>query len=82
MKKKEDELPLTKTQKANAVSKLRAYVNENFETEIGNLQAEIFLEYIAKNIGIYFYNKAVADSLAFISEKTEDMYLLMKDEED
>jgi Uncharacterized conserved protein len=82
MKKHEDIIPLTKEQKSSARDKIREYMAETFEIEIGNLQAEIFLDFITKNIGIYYYNQAVADSLAFITEKTEDLYLLMKDEEE
>ncbi|MCL2577223.1 MAG: DUF2164 domain-containing protein [Defluviitaleaceae bacterium] len=78
--KKEEIILLTKEQKTTAAVKIRDYIAENFDIEIGNMQSEFFLEYITNNIGVYYYNKAVADSLAFISDKTEDMYLLMKDE--
>ncbi|MCL2592346.1 MAG: DUF2164 domain-containing protein [Defluviitaleaceae bacterium] len=75
-----DNIKLSKEQKESAVYSLKEYVLENFDADIGNLQAEIFLDYITENIGVYYYNKAIADSLSFITEKAEDMYLLMKDE--
>jgi uncharacterized protein (DUF2164 family) len=78
---KDEIIPLTKEQKENACDKIKEYMAENFELDIGNLQAGIMLDYIAKNIGIYYYNQAVADSLSFITQKAEDLYLLMKDEE-
>jgi len=81
MNKRDDSVPLTKEQKTAATSKIKEYIQINFNIEIGNLQSEIFLDYITKHIGIYYYNKAVADSLSFMSEKAEDLYLLMKDEE-
>jgi len=81
MKKNENVINLTKEQKMNAVAKLKHYLSENFDMDAGNLETEFFLEYITKNIGVFYYNNAVADSLAFINEKTEDLYLLMKDEE-
>ncbi|MCL2773710.1 MAG: DUF2164 domain-containing protein [Oscillospiraceae bacterium] len=80
--KKGDVIPLTKEQKSNAINKIKEYAAENFEIEIGNLQVEIFLDFITKNIGIYYYNQAVADSLSFMTEKANDLYLLMKDEEE
>jgi len=80
MKKKAGEIFLTKEQKAVAGVKLRDYVSENFDIDIGNMQSDFFLDYIAENIGAFFYNKGVADSMAFIADKAEDMYLLMKDE--
>lgn len=48
--------------------------------DIGDLQAGLLVDFIAQNIGVYYYNKAIADSMSFIAEKTEDLYLLMKDE--
>lgn len=82
MKRKDEIIPLTKEQKTNAVSKIKNYISENFDTEIGNLQSEIFFEYITAHIGVYFYNKGVADSMAFMTDKIEDFYLLMKDEKE
>ena len=73
--------PLNKEQKAAVSAKLKEYIAENFDMDIGNLQAAVFADYIAENIGAYFYNKAVADSLSFMAERVEDLYLLMKDEE-
>ena len=82
MRKKEDAIIIPKEQKSKAVGKLKEYLLINFEVEAGNLQSEIFFDYITKNIGIYYYNKAVADSMSFMSEKAEDLYLLMKDEDE
>jgi len=76
-----DTIQLTKTQKENAVFAIKDYIEKNFDIEIGNLQSEFFFDYISQHIGVYFYNKGVADSMAFMSEKIDDFYLLMKDEE-
>ena len=81
-KDKDDVIPLTKEQKEKACDKIKEYIAENFEIDTGNLQAGIFLDYITKNIGIYYYNQAIADSLSFITQKAEDLYLLMKDEDE
>ena len=82
MKRKEPVIKLSKEQKKNAVMKIKEYTAENFEIEIGNLQADIFLDFITNHIGVYYYNNAVADSLSLMTKKTEDLYLLMKDEEE
>jgi len=74
-------MKLTKAQKTNAVDKIKEYLLENFEIDSGSLQAEIFLDYITENIGVYYYNMAVADSLALMTDKLDEFYLLMKDEE-
>ena len=79
--KKDSKIPLNKEQTAVASAKLREYITENFDVDIGNLQAEIFLDYISENIGVHYYNKGVIDSLSFMEEKVEDMCLLLKDGE-
>ena len=81
MKKKIEVIELTKPQKDVAISKIKNYLENNFEADIGNLQSEIFLDYITEHIGVFYYNNAVADSLSFMTEKAEDLYLLMKDED-
>jgi len=81
-REKDEIIPLTKEQKEKARDKIKEYMAENFEIDTGNLQAGIFLDYITENIGIYYYNQAIADSLSFITKKAEDLYLLMKDEEE
>jgi uncharacterized protein (DUF2164 family) len=81
MRKRDDTILLTKEQKTNASAKIKEYIDENFEITIGNLQAEIFVDFISKHVGIYYYNQAIADSLSFFNEKADDLYLLMKDEE-
>jgi len=80
MKKKEPAIALSKEQKAAAAAKIKGYIADNFDVNIGSLQSEIFLDFITDNIGIYYYNQAVADTQAVMSDKIEDLYLLMKDE--
>ena len=75
-------IELPKEEKLKAAAKIREYIKENFEAEIGNLQAGIFLDFITQHVGIYYYNKGIADSLALMTEKMDDLYLLMKDEEE
>jgi len=84
MKKRGDtnEIELTKEQKAIAVEKLKEYISDNFEITAGNLQTGLLLDFISENIGGYYYNKAVTDCLEFIKDKIDDMYLLLKDEEE
>ena len=81
-KDKDEDGMLSKEQKEKAVAKIKEYMAENFDIEIGNMQSGFFLDFITDNIGMYYYNKAVFDSMKFMSEKTEDLYLLMKDGED
>ena len=79
-KRDDNAIPLTREQKENAVAGIKDYIFENFDADIGNLQAEMFLDYISANFGAYYYNRGIADSMGFMNEKIEDFYLLMKDE--
>ena len=81
-KDKDAENVLTKEQKEKAIVKIKEYIEENFDFEISNMQSGFFVDFISENIGVYFYNKAVADSMSFMIDKTDDLYLLMKDEEE
>jgi len=72
---------LSKEQIETAKYKIQEYLAVNFDSEIGGLEAEMFLDYLVKHVGGYCYNKAVADSMGFITERIDDLYLLMKDEE-
>ena len=80
MAKKETNSLLSKEQKANAAALVREYLSEHCEVEIGGLQADFLIDFITDNIGPYYYNRGIADSVAFISDKVEDMYVLLKDE--
>ena len=79
--KRKDDIPLTKEQKESAIARIKEYILENFDVEVGNLQSEIFLDYIIKHIGVYYYNKGITDSMVFMTDKIDDFYLLMKDED-
>lgn len=80
MKKKKDTIELTKEQKNLALNKIKAYCDENFGTELGNLETELFIDFLSETIGPYYYNQGLADSVSVMRDKLEDLYLLMKNE--
>lgn len=79
--KKQNQFQFSKAQKEQMSLQIRKYLEEDFDLEIGNLQAEIFVDFIAEKLGSYFYNEAVKDSISFLTEKTDDLYALMKEKE-
>ena len=81
MKKQENQLELPKEQKTAAAQKIKDYLRENLELEIGTLQADLFVDFLNRNIGAYYYNRALGDAFSFFTEKLDDLYILMKDEE-
>ena len=81
MRKKKDDaalLRLTKEETKKAVEDLQEYLAKNFDVVIGSLPTEIFLEYISEKVGPYYYNQGVTDAMQMMTEKTEELYLLMK----
>lgn len=72
-----EKIELSKEQKKRAIQDIREYYARERDEEIGNLAAEIILDFIIEKIGPYIYNQAVADVQKYMSEKIEDMYGLM-----
>jgi uncharacterized protein (DUF2164 family) len=58
---------------------LKHYFTEEFELEIGNLQADIFIDFLSEHVGKHYYNLGVSDTMQAIKEKAEDLVLLLKD---
>lgn len=80
MKKRETKLNLlNKEQQWDSKDKLKEYLENNLDCEISGLQADIFVDFISENLGIHYYNKGVADSLTFMTDKVDELYLLMKE---
>ncbi|AZB44428.1 DUF2164 domain-containing protein [Bacillus sp. FJAT-42376] len=66
-------IKLKKEAKADMISKLQDYLYKEWDEEIGDLAAEIFLEYIGNELGPYFYNQGVEDARALLNEKLLDL---------
>lgn len=75
-------LTLKKDQIKQGAVKLQNYVMENFDVEIGGLEAEVFVGYITENLGKYYYDQGIADAQGYIGEKVEEMFFLLQDEKE
>ncbi len=76
--KKQPAIVLSKEERADIAEKVRVYVESELEADISNLQSELFTDFITEKIGIYYYNKAIADAAKYMSQKAEDLYGLTK----
>ncbi len=81
-KEKETGVAIGKDQRQRAAAHVKAYLEENFDLEVSLFQAELFVDFFSDKAAAAYYNKGLADAQAFLSERLEDMCLLMKDEED
>ena len=58
------------------LASIKNYFKEQLEDEIGDLKAELFLQFIVKEIGPVIYNKAIVDAEAFLSIFQNTLQLL------
>jgi len=79
------ELKLDKDTKSRLALKIRRYLDEELDAEIGNMEAEFFLEFLEKALGPCFYNQGLRDAQALVSRRmadlTDDFYALEKPED-
>ncbi|MBJ7537743.1 DUF2164 domain-containing protein [Marinomonas transparens] len=48
--------------KSRMTSKLKNYLDQEFDMPIGTFEAEFFLDFIAEQFGAKFYNKGLSDA--------------------
>lgn len=63
---------LQKQEKAALAARVRDYLAREAEAEIGLLQAEIFVDFLAEELGYVFYNQGLRDAQAAILRRLED----------
>jgi uncharacterized protein (DUF2164 family) len=59
--------------KKRAIASLKRYASEHFDQEIGDLKADLLLDYILREVGPTIYNQAIADAKDFFQERTADL---------
>jgi uncharacterized protein (DUF2164 family) len=67
------EIKLTKEVEHTLTESIRRYVSENMETDIGELQASLFLKYCLEEIGPCVYNSAIADAQRYLQVNVSDL---------
>lgn len=70
---KNSPLKLDHDKKIAVLEKIKEYVSEEMDQDIGDLKAEFLLDFIQENLGKEYYNKGVLDTKKFIFQKMEDL---------
>ena len=52
---------------------MQRYVEEELDLEIGQFDAEFLLDFFAKEIGGYFYNRGLYDAQAVLEKNIEEI---------
>ena len=58
---------------ADITARLRAYFSEELEIDLAALPAEMLLDFLGREIGPFFYNRAVYDAQMVVAKKAEDI---------
>lgn len=67
------DIKLSKDLESNLVASIKRYVSENFETDIGDLQSALFLQFCLEEIGPFAYNQAIQDAQVYMQERLMDL---------
>ena len=61
------------------VSKIKDYFKDELDQEIGGFDAEFLIDFFAKEIGPYFYNRGLSDAQVIFTEKAEELSYLVQE---
>ncbi len=64
---------LTKETREDLTFLLTEYLTEEFDMDLGNLQAQLLLDFLSDKLGPYFYNAGVNDSITTLRESMESV---------
>ena len=59
--------------KKRLIASIRRYFAEKMNDEIGDLKADLLLDFILQEIGPTIYNTAIQDAQAYFQERTADL---------
>jgi len=64
---------LDKNTSERVVVRLQEYFQSELDQELAQFDAMFLLEFFAEHIGCYYYNQGLADALACVESKLEDV---------
>ena len=67
------DIKFSKEEKAVLVQKIKLYFSEELDQKIGQFDAEFLIDFFGEEMGVYFYNKGIADSQAALSRKMDEI---------
>ncbi len=66
-------IEFTRDEKELLVSKLKRYLDQELDYDIGQFDAEFLLDFFSKEIGVYHYNRGLKDAQDVFKSKVEDI---------
>ena len=71
-------IELSKERKQILIDSIKKFFTEERDEEISDFKAELYLDFILDNAGVYIYEQAIADAHDFMLEKTDELFTLEK----
>lgn len=76
-------IKFTAQQKESMVQKLQTYLEQELELDIGQFDTEFLLDFVATELGAYYYNRGLHDARAIFEERLntidDDIYAIEKE---
>ena len=69
----------SKEETERIVSKVKEYFIDELDQDIGGFEAEFLIDFFAKEIGPYFYNRGLSDAHTLFSEKADELGYLVQE---
>ena len=67
------EIKFSKEEKDILITKIKCYFREELDQDIGGFDADFLLDFITKEMGVYFYNRGLSDAQAALSNKVDEI---------
>jgi uncharacterized protein (DUF2164 family) len=66
-------IQFSREETADITARLRSYFRDELEIDLAALPAEMLLDFLGREIGPFFYNRALYDAQAVVAKKAEDI---------
>jgi uncharacterized protein (DUF2164 family) len=66
-------MTFSKEERAAIVAKIQRYFVDELESSIGVMPAELLVEFLAQDIGAFYYNRGLADAQAVFTRKLDEV---------
>ena len=63
----------SKEEQRDFIPRIKAFVRDELDTDIGDLQASMLMDFFAEKLGHAVYNRAIYDAQALIAAKADEM---------
>lgn len=68
-----ERIKFSREETAAMVRDIQDYFREELESEIGNIPAEMLMDFFSEQVGAYYYNRGLYDAQAILQKKLDDI---------